>query len=763
MNRIKTLFILFCCTLMPTVAKDTLSAKWITVQSEDANKANSWISYRKNIDVSKIPQVALIEIAADSKYWLWVNGELVVFEGGLKRGPTPKDSYYDELDIAPHLKKGENEIAVLLWFFGKDGFSHKNSGKAGLIIKSDLDGLSTDSSWLCRIHPAYGNTGNPHPNYRLPESNIRFDANKDMQDWQIADCKKIHGFLNAVEVGEWGSAPWNRLIKRPIPFWKDFGIREAVFERKSGADKDSIIAYLPYNMQMTPIIDLTDNVGESLVSISTDHSVAGGDVNVRAEYVTAKGHQTYESLGWMNGQHIILEVSKSVTVNSIKYRETGYDTDASGAFSCDDEFYMRFWSKGLRTLYVNMRDTYFDCPDRERAQWWGDVVVLMGESFYTYSTSSHALMKKAIHELAHWQKEDGKLYSPVPSGNHNQELPAQMLASIGRYGFWNYYMNTGDKETISDVYPMVKKYLSLWSLDESGLTATRKGDWDWGDWGDNIDLRLIYAGWHYLALEGAANMAELLGHEDDASFYRSLMEQLKVGYNKCWNGTAYRHPGYGQDTDDRVQALAVISGIADKSKYDQIHQLFETQMHASPYMEKYVMEALFVMGRGEYALERTRTRFEPMVNDPNYTTLFEGWGIGEEGYGGGTVNHAWSGGAITVISKHLCGIYPMEAGYKTFRINPEPASFGKAFIKVPTVAGEIASGFVNSEGSFMLIFDVPEGTKAVVNLPEVDENKILVNSEKIKNKQINNRLEWQVEGKTTYVFEKGEYIIFIKR
>ena len=59
-------------------------------------------------------------------------------------------------------------------------------------------------------------------------------------------------------------------------------------------------------------------------------------------------------------------------------------------------------------------------------------------------------------------------------------------------------------------------------------------------------------------------------------------------------------------TDDRVQALAVISGIADETKYKRILNLFKTQFHASPYMEKYVMEALFVMGEGEYALERTK-------------------------------------------------------------------------------------------------------------------------------------------------------------
>ena len=57
----------------------------------------------------KRPEKAVAQIAVDSKYWLWINGQLAVFEGGVKRGPTPKDTYYDEVDLAPFLQKGKNK------------------------------------------------------------------------------------------------------------------------------------------------------------------------------------------------------------------------------------------------------------------------------------------------------------------------------------------------------------------------------------------------------------------------------------------------------------------------------------------------------------------------------------------------------------------------------------------------------------------------------------------------------------------------------
>lgn len=756
-----TFYVLMFCFSSTLFAQ----SKWITAGGQEVNQPNTWIAFRKDVSLNKVPSVVLTQIAADSKYWLWINGEIVVFEGGLKRGPNPNDTYYDEINLAPYLKKGANKIAILLWYFGKEGFSHKDSGKAGLIFNMDAGKkqIVSDASWLSRIHPAYETALEPSPNWRLSESNIRFVAEKDISGWQTVELDKAVGFTSSKEIGVWGDTPWNALVKRPIPFWKDFGIKEARFEKHETEKEVVYTACLPYNMQMTPIINVTDAKGGTTLFIETDHLHGGRQVNLRAEYITDKGGKEYESLGWLNGQKIIIRHDKAadVLINKICFRETGYDATPEGTFSCDNDFFMKFWEKGLRTLYVNMRDTYFDCPDRERAQWWGDVVVLMGESFYTYSTSTHALMKKAIHELVDWQRSDSTLFSPVPAGNYKDELPAQMLASIGQYGFWNYYMNTGDKQTIADVYPHVKKYLGIWKLDETGLTVYRAGGWSWGDWGRNIDIRLILAGWHYLALKSAAQMADLLGYPEDATAYKAIMDQVKKAYNQCWNGYAYRHPQHQQETDDRVQALAVISGIAEKDKYDRIFELLKTQWHASPYMEKYVMEALFQMGYGTYALERVEKRFAPMVNDGNYTTLFEDWRVG--GAGGGSTNHAWSGGTLTVISQYLCGLEPLEPAYKVFKVEPEPASFKTASISVPSVAGTIKSEFENSLDSFIFKVTVPVKTHAVVCLPRSAGANVLINGKKPAKSYIDVSPEYRNDRKLCYQLPAGEYIISTKK
>lgn len=96
--------------------------------------------------------------------------------------------------------------------------------------------------------------------------------------------------------------------------------------------------------------------------------------------------------------------------------------------------------------------------------------------------------------------------------------------------------------------------------------------------------------------------------------------------------------GYKGETDDRAQAMAVVSGLASADKYPALVKVLKKECHASPYMEKYVLEALFQMNEPAFALERMKQRYAKMMDYPEYTTLFEGWGIGPDGFGGGTIN-----------------------------------------------------------------------------------------------------------------------------
>ena len=62
------------------------NAQWIWQQEE--GPSNTWMSFRKTITVEELPEIVEAHIAVDSKFWLWINDEMVIFEGGLSRGPS---------------------------------------------------------------------------------------------------------------------------------------------------------------------------------------------------------------------------------------------------------------------------------------------------------------------------------------------------------------------------------------------------------------------------------------------------------------------------------------------------------------------------------------------------------------------------------------------------------------------------------------------------------------------------------------------------
>lgn len=718
-----------CAVISPVIAVDSSSsARWI---GPGESHVNQWTRYHRNFELAEVPASARAKVVADSKYWLWLNGEMVVREGGLKRGPDPKSSYQDEVELAPFLKAGGNSIAILVWHFGQHGFSHNCSGRAGLFFSMDLPeaGLGSDGQWKTSPHPAISTSPDTRPNRRLPESSISFDARLDQPEW--TDRGFDSSSWPAAEVrGGAGSPPWGPFVLRPIPQWKDYGLKQYL---KVDHEGNQVRATLPYNAQVHPWMEIEAPEGLE-IDIRTDNFMGGSEPNVHAKYITRAGVQQFECPGWMNGHVVIYRMPPEVRVRNVMYRETGFDTEFTGSFQCDDSDLNVLWTKAARTLYVTMRDTYMDCPDRERAQWWGDVVNELGEVAYALDPKANLLTRKAILELVDWRRPDGTLYSPVPAGipkdgNRKDnggrtwytELPVQMLASIGKYGFWTYYQNTGDLETIRHAYPAVRDYLKLWKVDADNLVIHRPGDWDWSDWGKEIDIRILDSAWYQLALEGAILMARATGHESDIPAWDGLRDRIRSGFNRTfWNGREYRSPGYKGDTDDRANALALLAGFAKPEQYPALREVLRKHRNASPWMEKYVLEALFLMDAPELAMERMKQRYRAQI-DSHLTTLWEGWGIGSEGFGGGSYNHAWSGGPLTCLSQFAAGIEPFSPGFRTITILPRMGHLRRIESMVDSPQGKILVELIRGDDSFVATVHCPPGVSGEIGIPIVPE------------------------------------------
>lgn len=734
------------------------SAKYIWTEIEENEVRNKWVCFRKNFNIDNKNDIknVICNIAADSKYWLYINGEIVIRDGQLKRSEKGNSIYYDQVNIDDYLKVGENNISILVWHFGKSSFSHIDSGQGALLFQTQIGDslIISDDTWKAIQNPAYLDD-NEIDNARLSETNIYYDANLALENWYTNEYDDSD-WNSAVVCGDHNSEKWGELIKRDIPFFIFSDINE--YENKTQND-EILEMKLPYNMQLVPYLKVKAKANQKII-ISNNKDLDNHELYGKVTYITKDGVQEYESPSWINGDKIYYSIPEGVEIISLGYRQTGYDTEMSGKFECNDQDFNTLWTMANRTLYVNMRDTYMDCPDRERAMWIGDTSVEMEQAMYGLDTSANDLYKKSIKTFIGWRRDD-VFYTVSPSMVSNLQLPIQNLLSI--CSMYEYYQYTGDESFLELVYPSVVQYLNLWEMGDNGLVVGRGNYylnlWQWYDSQGVTDSFILENSWYYYALKNAQKMASVLGRREDAIKYKTQLNKMSKAFNKeFWDGNGYKTAEYN-GYDVRVNSIAVLSEMADESKYETLFKTIENAYDNSTLMEKYILEAMAKMGKIESVQNRIKTRYNDMIKSLDYsTTLWEYWSNEV-----GSKNHAWAGGPLIIMSKYFAGIKPLEPGYSEILIKPDFGILNKLNAKVNTVKGTIEMDAEKKDGILNLKLNIPE--KTLVAIEKVSNDcEITINHKTVyKNGEFKKNKISEFEKKDDkyiYIYlEKGKYNI----
>lgn len=673
-------------------------AKWIWAST---TSVNSYVAFRKTFSIDEVPEEAVANIAAESKYYLWMNEELAVFDGASKRGATPYDGFYEQVDLADYLKQGENTLVILVSYNGRGGNSSVDPGKAGLLFEMQAGDVTvvSDSSFKANRLRAYRNQGllgADWPNYSqssmLAEWNVYYDARESVGDYTASDFDDS-SWEGATVVCEAGAQPFNDTYLSVIPlmkFDKEYTFLESEYIGQKLAQDTIITIDLPENMQFSPYFELTAESSGLRFTYYTNTLTSQGIDSFRDDYVTAGGAQTYESLPWRSGSQLIIEAPAGITFTKIGYRRSGYDSERSGSFVTENEDVNTLWEKAVNTLLICMRDTYMDCPERERSPYIGDAANQIGETFYSLDENSWAMTKKTILNIIGWTKTDNciPLRSPSLATNENPVQTLNFLVSV-----YEYLLYTGDEATVRLFYPVAVNYLKLWELNDDGSIVYRNGTFMWVDWGDGADAEVLQNCWYYYALSSTQKLAKALGISSDEAFFTERIQKVAAGFAKF-----KKQGGYSSGTayDDRANAMAVVSGLADEDMYDEILNVLTTTYGASPYMEKFVEEALCLMGEYDACLTRMLTRYQPMIDDKD-STLWELWEKDA-----GTINHGWTGGSLTVLSKYFGGISPESAGYGSYSIRLTD-EFSSLSMRVVTPEGTLSYSIKRAEDGTVTI------------------------------------------------------------
>lgn len=700
--------------LLDGMKKADWTGEWIWTEE---NVPDAYAAFRKTFELAEVSAAATAYVAAESKYYLWINGELAVYDGGLKRGPTPTDGYYDEIDISDHLVTGKNTIAFLVVYNGRPSFSSTDPGRGGLLFDIEAGSVrfGSDTSVKAKRLTAYKNAadlGEDYPNYKqyesLAERNVFYDARDGIGEFYAKDYDDS-AWESAANVCAAGAKPFGGLYMRPTP---PFAFDKTYSEFVNSADyvgralsEDTVLELeLPVNMQFSPYFELDAPAGKRITYHTENFERCSSFCD---DYVTTEGRQKYEHYAWRSGQTLYVKAPAGVTFTRLAYRASGYDSSPTGKFVSGDADLDILREKSLNTLLVCMRDTFMDCPDRERAPYIGDVVNQMQMSFYALDTASYALAKKSFLATAAWMRADQNMYSCVP-GTNGFGHTAQNLAFI--VSAYDYCLYTGDLNTIKIFYPAALNYLKFWKMNTDNTVRLSKTDLqDWQDWGTGIDKVALTNAWYYYALGNMKKTAALLEISADDAFYDKRMGQIKEGYKQFETAAGYKSAKVSA-CDDRANAIAFLSGVASTEMTDKILSVLKTREQSSPYMEKYALEALCRMGEFAYSKTRMVNRYRGMI-EQDYSTLAEEWDVEKAGI---TLNHGWSGGPLTIMGQYYAGIAPTSAGYATYRVCPQNLFDGMA-ATVDTVRGKISVAVTKTANGYEIkIASVGKGCELVV-------------------------------------------------
>lgn len=738
--------------------KTDWTANWIWTGS---CSEDSYVIFRKSFHLDTGVESATACISAADKYVLWVNGEMLVLDGSLKRGPTPYDSYYDTVEIT-NLKAGENIIAIQVAFNGRSGDGSINPviidaegdeyAQGGLLFEMNAGGtvIKSDATWKAARNIAYKNRvtgGAEYVRYvqtsMLAEHNVWYDARDNMGNWTAADFDDS-AWEDATLISKPGDVPFGDLynaVTKPIRFFEIEDFETASDYVGKPLTEDTILVLpFPKNCQFTFYFELESEAGKHLTIYTDTYEYDGSKMySFKDTYVTASGRQSYENLPWRSGTKLIIEAQAGVTFTRLGYRISEFNADRTPAFTSSNRQLDQLWLESQNTVGICMRDTFMDCPERERGPYMGDGSNEVDAVLFGYGEGGLEMTKKAILACVGWTLQDGGIPSRAPSVKP-QEIPNQSLAFLS--SAYHYWLHSGDVDTMTAYYKACVDYLQMFEM-KDGLPEYRLGTWTWDDWGSKIDKPLLQVGFYYYALNLTSRLGDELGIPDGKDFLMERMNAIEVN----WRDAYYTPEGFksvdSKYIDERANAMLALSGLAGEEDYDLITRVIQTTQEASPFCEKFILEAACVMGRLDVALERMLDRYSLMLED-EYDTLWEQYWPDD-----GTINHGWTASPLYILSKYAAGIQPTSGGFASYTIAPTNLLDSFSCTEY-TVKGDIFVSLSREGDASRLTVQTIDGSGTIV-IPQEMGTQVIVTGG-----------DCTVEGNIIHVTAAGTYMIEVR-
>jgi len=235
---------------------------------------------------------------------------------------------------------------------------------------------------------------------------------------------------------------------------------------------------------------------------------------------------------------------------------------------------------------------------------------------------------------------------------------------------------------------------------------------------------------HYHSLVLMSKIAEVLKKDKDILLFNEKAEKVKTSFqNKLFDKSKGIYlDGEGTDHSSlHANMFPLAFNLVPKEYIQTVVEFIKDKgMACSVYGAQYLLEALFNSGESEYAISlMTSSSKRSWLNmlSVGSTMTTEAW---DEYYKPNlTWNHAWGSAPANIIPRRLLGIEPTEAGFKRFRIVPQPGDLKNIKLKIPSIRGTIQCNLAIKNDTWNIELIVPGNSKAELYLPSKFNNLFL--------------------------------------
>ena len=376
--------------------------------------------------------------------------------------------------------------------------------------------------------------------------------------------------------------------------------------------------------------------------------------------------------------------------------------DSAASFQSSDPVLNRVWDFCKYSIKAtSVFDKYVD-GERERMPYEGDAVI--NQLGHFCCDANYAQARRTIDHFFEY-------------GQFTWPTEWMLLTPILVRDYWLY---SGDEDSLHRWLPLLDSKLMPGCLDEGGLLNQSRYQAafpgrkvrDIVDWPESerdgyefADVNFVPNAYLYHAY---LVMHQLTGNPDYLTKARALRQAIR---SRLMREGRFVDSEGSSHTSLHAALFALRYGLAEEAEKDALREILRTRgMACSVYGAQFLLETCYLQGMAEHALtlltsDGPRSWLNMMREGA--TISMESWG--DRWKTNQDWNHAWGAAPANLIPRWLCGLRPVEPGFRRFVVDPKPASLVQFTLRQPTIHGSITLEWDGSHGSLV----VPQGTTAV--------------------------------------------------